>query len=136
MYYASDGSIPSVLPAFRESVGSGGGSTPITDPIALKGKIPRYGIVNDNASDPITTSAYTELIASSAFDLTQIETFETSGNVFVIAFGAIGSESNKYYISRGGNGISDLAIPTGTRVSVKAVSGDASTGEFVINFLS
>jgi hypothetical protein len=53
-----------------------------------------------------------------------------------LATGGAGSEVIQCYIFPGGNGPIPLAIASGVRVSVKAISATASVGEIDINFFS
>lgn len=87
----------------------------------------------DYSSGTVTTAAYTTLIASTAAAATRIEIFDSSGETLLLAFGAAASEVDKIYILPGGNGSILLTIPVGTRLSIKAVSANASTGELTVN---
>jgi len=88
---------------------------------------------NDYSSVNVTTSAYTQLIASTAAEAHEVEIFDSSGQTLFLATGAAASEVNQVYIIPGGNGRIPLRIAAGTRISVKAVSGTASAGEIDIN---
>lgn len=83
----------------------------------------------------VTTAAYTQLIASTSNTINQLYIFDSSGQTLVIATGAAASEVDQAYIVPGGNGILNLTIASGTRVSVKAVSATATSGELNITFL-
>lgn len=89
----------------------------------------------DYSSTSVTTSAYTTVAASLSDSVTQILFSDQSGQVMVIAVGGSGSEVDKFYIPVGGSGVIDLAIPSGSRVSVKAVTGTASSGDLTMTFL-
>lgn len=91
---------------------------------------------NNYVSSPVTTAAYVQLIASTSATINQLDIFDSSGQTMVLAIGAVSSEVDTYYISPGGNGKIDLSIPAGSRVSVKAVSANASVGELTITALS
>lgn len=88
---------------------------------------------NDYSTTSVTTGAYVQLIASTSSAAKQLEIFDSSGQTLVLAFGGSGSEVDKIYITPGGNGIVPLSIPSGTRLSIKAVSANATEGEIVIN---
>jgi hypothetical protein len=90
---------------------------------------------NDYSSVNVTTAAYTQLVASTADTVNELFIFDSSGQTLFLAVGGAGSEVNKAYIVPGGNGILDLNIPSGSRVSVKAVSANATAGELSITFL-
>ncbi len=84
---------------------------------------------------PVTTLAYTQLIASTTATISQLYIFDSSGQTLVLALGAAASEVDKLYIIPGGNGLVPLNIPSGSRVSIKAVSADAIAGEISVSFL-
>jgi hypothetical protein len=88
------------------------------------------------SSTPVTTATYQQLVASLPSAVNEIEIFDSSGETLVIATGAISSEVDQVYVFPGGNGRIPLAIASGARVSVKAVSATASAGEIAINFYS
>lgn len=88
----------------------------------------------DYSSTSVTTSAYTELVASLGSAITEVEIFDSSGQTLALATGGAGSESNKVYIFPGGNGRIPLSIAASARVSVKAVSATANAGELLVNF--
>jgi hypothetical protein len=88
----------------------------------------------DYSSTPVTTSAYTQVVASTAVVIREVEIFDSSGQSLVLAVGAAASEVDQIYIFPGGNGRIPLSIAGGSRVSIKAVSGSATSGESLINF--
>jgi len=88
---------------------------------------------NDYTSGPVTTAAYVTLIASTSAAAKEIEIFDSSGQTLKLAVGAAASEVDQILVFPGGNGRVKLAIPAGTRLSIKAVSASASVGEIAIN---
>lgn len=90
---------------------------------------------NDYSSGNVTTAAYTQLIASTSSAVTELEIFDSSGQTLVLATGAAASEVDKLYIVPGGNGRIPVSIAASTRISIKAVSATADTGEIVINLI-
>ncbi len=86
---------------------------------------------------PVSTSAYVELIASLASSVSQVFIFDSSGRTLVIAVGAAGLEVDKLYVVPGGNGLVPIGIASGSRISIKAVSGNANVDgtEFNATFL-
>lgn len=84
----------------------------------------------------VTTAAYTELIASTAGAVSQLFIFDSSGETMILAVGGIGSEVDTLYIFPGGfSGPVDIAISAGSRISVKALSANATAGEITLNLL-
>lgn len=90
---------------------------------------------NDYSSVNVTTAAYTQITASSASTINKIQIFDSSGQTMVIAVGAAASEVDQFYVFPGGVEI-DLTIPASSRISIKAISANATVGEISINFLS
>jgi hypothetical protein len=103
-------------------------------PSVQKGKTAVTRSRHDYSGGTVTTAAYTQLVASLGADVTEIEIFDSSGETLVIATGAAASEVDQVYVFPGGNGRIPLAIASGTRVSIKAVSANASVGENTINY--
>lgn len=89
---------------------------------------------NVYSSVNVGTGAYVQLVASTSDTTNHVHIFDSSGQTLVLATGAALSESNKLYIPPGGIS-ADLTIASGTRVSIKAISGTANTGEINITFL-
>ncbi len=90
-------------------------------------------IINDYTSTPVTSAAYVQLIASTTSDANMVEIFDSSGVTLYFAVGAAASEVDQFIITPGGNGQVSLAIPAGSRVSVKATSTSATVGVIVVN---
>lgn len=110
-------------------MGASGGS------IGIEGRTSVGLVRNVYSTTPVTTAAYVELVASNADVVNELFIFDSSGQTIVLATGAAASEVDKLYIVPGGNGLVPLAIPAGTRVSIKAVSANATVGEISISFL-
>lgn len=83
----------------------------------------------------VSTSAYTELVTALPDDVNELFIFDSSGQTLVLATGAAGFEVDQIYITPGGNGSIELAIASGARVSIKAVSANATAGEINVSFL-
>lgn len=89
---------------------------------------------NDYTSTSVTTSAYTQLIASTSADYSAVEIFDSSGQTLKLAIGGSGSEVDQFLIFPGGNGRIPYTVASGSRISIRAVSGNATSGEIDINF--
>lgn len=86
---------------------------------------------------PVTTGAWVQLIASTGSTINTFTLFDSSGQTLELGTGAAMSESRKLIIPPGGlDGTVPLAIPSGTRVSVRAISADATVGELDITFFN
>lgn len=93
-------------------------------------------IRNDYTVTAVTVGSYVQLTAATTLTCNQLQVFDSSGQTLALATGAAGSEVVQFYIFPGGNGPVPLAIPAGTRVSVKAISANASVGELDVNFFT
>ena len=107
-----------------------------TIPTDQQGKTSVEIVRNDYSSTNVTTGAYVELIASTSGEINRLHIFDSSGEIMILATGAAASETDIFYIEPGGPGPVDVNIPAGTRVSVRALSADATLGDLVINGLS
>jgi hypothetical protein len=84
---------------------------------------------------PVTTAAYVELLSGAAntVNIRDWQVWDSSGQAMVIAKGAVGSEVPFAYVPPGGLYQFTMSIPSGTRISAKALSGNAVSGELIIN---
>ncbi len=96
-------------------------------------KLNRLNYDANSGGTNVTTAAYVELVASTSVAFKGLDAFDSSGQTMVIAFGAIANEVDKFFVMPGGQGIIRELIPAGTRISIKAVSGTANSGENTIN---
>ena len=87
----------------------------------------------DYAGGNVTTSAWTELIATTAAAINLLCLTDTSGQVMELGTGANPSETRVFLIAQGWSGCIPLRIAAGTRVSVKAVTGTASSGYLTLS---
>jgi hypothetical protein len=85
---------------------------------------------------PVTTLAWTELIAATAGDIEVLYVWDSSGEVLELGVGAAAAESRIFLVPRGGiNGPISLHVAGGSRLSVKAVSADTAGGDLVLTGL-
>lgn len=86
------------------------------------------------SSTNVTTGAWVQLLSSiGASEIKEIEIFDSSGETLELGLGAAGSEISQVYVFPGGNGRIPIQIAAGTRLSIRAVSATANSGEIVIN---
>lgn len=77
----------------------------------------------DFAVTPVDSLGYTEFISTVGVSrITKAQIFMSSGEPLILAFGAAAAEVDQGYIIPGGNGLIEITIPAGTRLSVKAVN--------------
>ncbi len=92
---------------------------------------------NVNSSGNITTSAYTQVRAATGGAINLLYIADTSGSSFIIATGGAGVEVDQLYVGPGGNDAPyQLAIAASTRIAVKALSANMTTGALTITGLS
>lgn len=102
---------------------------------ATKGRAKVSNVNQDLTS--VTTSAYTQIVASTSAEINWLSAFESSGQGLILATGGSGSETDVLYIPPGGFGHSvSLNVASGTRLSIKALLGNSGSGRAIINFLS
>lgn len=88
-------------------------------------------------STPVTTAAYTQLIASTGYVISKLHIFDSSGKFLIIATGGAGAETDKIYLPPGGSDNPyEISIPAGTRISIKALDAATTTGRMVLTGLS
>lgn len=119
----SSGSLPVVLASDQSAL-----------TIKSTGNTPLTFVRNVYSTTNVTTAAYVQLVASTSGVTNVLEIFDSSGQTLKIAFGAAASEVDQFQIFPGGNGRVTCTIAAGTRISVRAVSATASSGELDINF--
>jgi hypothetical protein len=97
---------------------------------------PRNKARIDFSSTNVTSGAWVELISTvGATAIKRVQIFMSQGNALELGFGAAASEVSQMFLFPGGNEVFEMDIPAGTRLSVKAVSSTASTGELLVNLL-
>lgn len=97
----------------------------------LQSNAPVYNVYS---STNVTTAAYVQLVASTTAKTNSVRIFDSSGQSMILAVGGAGAEVIQLYVPAGGDSF-PLTIPAGSRVSYKALTGNATTGYLIINFL-
>lgn len=87
---------------------------------------------NRYATTAVTTGAWVQLIASTAFTIKEWSVFDSSGQTLEIGIGAGGAETRLFLIPPGGMPNFSLNVAAGTRISIRAVSANATSGELVL----
>jgi hypothetical protein len=112
---------------------SGGTKIPVESQGRLKGWLATY----DYTGGSVTTSAYQTVVGSTANKCTQLYIADTSGSAMILAVGGVGSEVDQLYIGPGGSDSPyELAVASGSRVSIKALDVTASVGRMIITALN
>lgn len=117
--------VVAALPAGSNQIGS------VSTVGTAKSNAPVYNVYSGTN---ITTSAYVQLVASTTSTTNKVQIFDTSGQSMILATGGAGSEVDQVYVPAGGD-VFTLQIPAGTRVAYKALTGNATAGYLIINFL-
>lgn len=105
-----------------------------SSPIAIKPNQKGQFIRSQYDLNPVNTSTYYELIPSTTSAYSAVEIFDSSGQTLVLAIGASGFEVDQFLIFPGGNGRIPYQFNSGSRISILALSGDATSGEICLNF--
>lgn len=106
-----------------------------TGVVAVTGSSPAATpVFNSNSANNITTGAYLQLTASTTVAARSVEVYNQSASSIFFAVGAAASEVNKFIIPPGGNGLISIAINATSRISVKAVDVNATTGSLIVNY--
>jgi hypothetical protein len=101
------------------------------------GRVRTLNLRYNYASGTVTTSAYTQILASLVIATSNLWIADTSGSAIILATGAAGSESDQLYIPPGGfESYVYLSIANGVRLSIKALDVNASSGQLIINGLA
>lgn len=90
---------------------------------------------NDYTGTPVTTGAWVELIASTSAEINAMSIFDSSGQTLEIGTGAPAGETRLFIVYPGGVE-APVNIPASTRVSIRAISANATVGEIDINAYS
>lgn len=101
------------------------------------GRVRTLNVRYSYASGTVTTSAYTQILASVTTATSNLWIADTSGSAIILATGASGSEVDQLYIPPGGfESYVYLSIANGVRLSIKALDVNASAGQLIINGLA
>lgn len=96
--------------------------------------------VHDCTASPITTSAYTEISSSTDFTASFIQFFyfktDTSFGLVKLAIGEEGNEQDIVVCSQKVGTPINCYIPSGSRVCLKAIGSDVSTGYIIFCILT
>lgn len=87
----------------------------------------------DATSTPITDSAYEEVVASTSAEYAEIEIFNKTGSMLILAVGGSGSEQDVIFIGTDGIHRQSIPIASGSRISLKSVIGNVDAGSIFIN---
>lgn len=90
----------------------------------------------DYSGTNVTTGAWVEVDASTAAAFNALYLFSSCGEALELGTGAAAAETRVLLIPPGGlDGAVPLAIPSGTRLSVRGVSGSCTSGQLLITGL-
>ncbi len=88
---------------------------------------------NAYASTNVTTGSYLHLVTTTT-NVNKIYLTDTSTQTMVLATGVTGAEVPIFYIAPSSSNQINVLITANTQMSVKAVSGTASSGEIDFSF--
>jgi hypothetical protein len=133
----SNGDFDVVVNNFPNPVAEGHGvAASQTVRVAVGSFTAGYLFRNAHSSTNVTSAAWVELEDSTVAEINRLHIFDSSGRTLELALGGSGSEVAFAYIPPGGlDSPLDKNIPIGSRISVRAVSTTASSGELLITGL-
>lgn len=106
-------------------------------PTPSSGRTYADSVYLDYSSTNVTTGAWVEIDASTAAVINELFIDDTCGQVLELGTGAAAAETRKLLIPRGGlTSAVDLAIPAGTRLSLRAITDDCTAGDITITGLN
>ena len=88
---------------------------------------------NVYSSTNVTTGAWVTLVSSLGGAVNEICIFDSSGQTLELSTGA--GHTVSVLVFPGGNGCVSVSYASGTKISIEAVSADATVGEIDINFM-
>ena len=95
---------------------------------------------NNAASNNVTTSAYLTLVASTSIAFNKIIASDTTGKIIKLAVGDAGHEVDLFQLPVSGLALLPLpsvdTVPVGSRLSIKAIDANATSGYTVVTLLS
>lgn len=105
----------------------------------LLAEAPYHKMRADLVSTPVTTAAWTEVLAATPKACTAISVFYTGDAVLKLSTGAPGQENAAelaLYLTPGMdmNLMIPIEVKHGKRISIRAEDQDADVGELIINF--
>lgn len=109
----------------------------VTQPVSVAGRSKVLLYRNDYSSVNVTTSAYVQVVASTAAAINRLYIADTSGSAMILAVGGAGAEVDQLYIGPGGSDAPyELNIPASSRIAIKALDVSATSGQMVLTALS
>lgn len=116
-------------------VSAAGALTLSVTSVGIAGKVPG-GVVTKTwtGGAPLSTASYTQLFAAASVTaaVTRVHVGDTGGQFLILATGGSGSEVDQIYLSPGFGGFIDWTIPAGTRIALKALNTNATSGTFIM----
>ncbi len=100
------------------------------------GKAYSDSIRNVYSSTNVTTGAWVQIIAATAANINWLTIFDSCGQTLELGSGGAGVEARILIIPPGGVTNVPLKIAAATRLSLKAISGNCTTGEFDMSGLN
>ncbi len=100
------------------------------------GKAYSDSIRNAYASTAVTTGAWVQIIATTAAAINWLTIFDSCGQTLELGSGGSSSETRILIIPPGGVTNVPLRIAASTRLSLRAISGNCTTGEFDLTGLN
>lgn len=88
----------------------------------------------DTSVTNITNSTYLQLVASTTQTTTKIQIVEDIGEYMALYIGSSGNEAILCALPLGGGEV-EVSVPSGTRLSIKSLNNNITTGKIIFNLL-
>jgi len=113
----------------------------LTSPIAVSGSFvvtppATYAVTSliDASVTNITTSTYLQLVASTTQTTVKIQSIDDIGEYMALYVGAPASETLLCALPLGGGEV-EVNVPTGSRISIKSLKNNITSGNIILNLL-
>jgi hypothetical protein len=109
------------------------GEIPVTTSGGVSAQTVKETVFKDYSIFNVGTVNWSEIIASTSDVIKSWSIFDSSGEVLELGVGGIGVEQRFAYIQPGGGDIIIHQLPVGSRISIRAITGNVTEGNLVIN---
>ena len=90
-------------------------------------------VYRDYVANNVTMAAWSEIIASTSDIITDWSVFDSSGEVLELGVGAIGLEARFALVQPGGGDPFKHQLPAGSRITIRAITDNVTSGYLAVN---
>lgn len=97
-------------------------------------RVPVFTVNIPYATTTVTDAAYVEVVHSLAYDIKELDIFDSGGSIMKLGYGAAAAEQDLMIVPNGGLGQRPCLLNKGHRLAVKCYTGQAqpTTGNLII----